>query len=473
MGEPFTASTRFQGISEESSSVIKIKAATDFLIKQLKSLTDGDVAVLSFSDSPQLLFKGDSRDTARLQERIEHVRPSGRTNIGDALLCGLKLPSLDSYRVISFLLISDGLSTTGDPISAAKQCADSRLPITISTILIDPTPEGEEMARAISIGGDVKAVTSSSQLRDAIEKEGQTHEAAVRGIEKKADSPMLSISAAVLALIITLSSLYTTVVERPSVALLSTLAAITTLAAGAFMFVAFRKEDSANGIYKGPHDRDFYVPRSFKYSRLVRSLAIVLSIICIVVSAGLVQVAAARAARDQSKVASVPGNAPTHAPKLPMNLATNARVAANSELSVDYLAKYVCDGNIPKPQSKEDRHQAWCVDTNSVSGPVELRFVWDSPVLIDTIVYYGRTARSLSECWKSASVFVNGITNPIIRIRLEPRHGAQPMMLPVPTLATNVTLEFRTSYGGRFPGASEIQIFSETPADEAPERTVR
>lgn len=468
MSDPFTGSFPPQGVSEESTRTSKIEAAKDYLLKQIHGLPDGDVAVVVFADSPRLLFRGHARETDQAHEPIRKVVAGGNTNIGDALLFGLGQPGLDRYKLISFLLITDGLSTAGNPIAAANQCSESDFPIRISTILIDPTPEGNDLARRISLGGDVKNVTSSTQLREAIGQEEQIHAAKVKAMAKKAELQWITRAGAVLALIVALSTLYTTLVERPSFVLLSTLAALATLIAVGLIFVAFRKEEFTNGLYKGPLETDYYVPRHFKYSRFVRRSALILSGICILISGCLMRVAANRATSTKTSSVAVAVTTPNQRPTslVLINLATNARVVASSEFSDKYSAKFVCDGKIPKIGSGPDVNEVWCVDTNSLLESAKLWFDWDRPVLIDTVVYYGRTARTLDECWRDTRLFVNGMSNPIVKVRLERRDGPQLIMIPQRVLATNVTLEFLNGYGGRYPGASEVQIFSEPPSDE-------
>lgn len=183
MGEPFASSaatSTFSGLTEESAYHTKLEAAKEILLKQLHGLSETDVAIISFSDDAQLVCKGTAEKIKDAHSLINSLTPSGQTNLAAALLFALdNIVISSSYNVISFLVISDGLSNIGNPVQAANKTVQSGFPIRISTILIDPTPEGEQIARAVSIGGDVRAVVSSITLQDAVTDERSAHVAAM------------------------------------------------------------------------------------------------------------------------------------------------------------------------------------------------------------------------------------------------------------------------------------------------------
>ena len=57
---------------------------------------------------------------------------------------------------------------------------------------------------------------------------------------------------------------------------------------------------------------------------------------------------------------------------LPENLAQKARLAASSEFSQNYLAKFICDGKVPVAEGHDDLNQAWCVKGDAVrTGELE------------------------------------------------------------------------------------------------------
>ncbi len=146
--------------------------------------------------------------------------------------------------------------------------------------------------------------------------------------------------------------------------------------------------------------------------------------------------------------------------QLPQNLAAKARISANSQYSKDYEAKFVADGHIPKADAKNDPRRAWCVQGNTHRNGAELTFEWDKPVSVAEIIYYGRTAWFLNECWKDYEIYADGDATPLTKGRLEMRHGPQRISLPKTGTVRRLLLKFTSSYGGLNPGASEIQIFA-------------
>lgn len=148
------------------------------------------------------------------------------------------------------------------------------------------------------------------------------------------------------------------------------------------------------------------------------------------------------------------------------DLAASARISANSEYSTQYLAKFVSDGSVPGPGSHEDPGKAWCVKGNTHRNGAELRFEWGKPVTIGEIVYYGRTAWFMTECWKDYEVLLDDSDRPVMTGRLAQEHGAQRIRLSSPVRARSLTIKFTSSYGGPNPGASEVQIFEKSPSDK-------
>jgi len=144
---------------------------------------------------------------------------------------------------------------------------------------------------------------------------------------------------------------------------------------------------------------------------------------------------------------------------LPENLAPQARISANSRYSADYLPKFVADGKIPNAEARNDPRKAWCVQGNTHRNGAELTFEWDRPVTIAEVVYYGRTAWFLNECWKDYELYIDTEPRPVVTGRLRAMHGPQRISLPGPRTARTIRLKFTSSYGGYNPGASEIQVF--------------
>jgi len=149
----------------------------------------------------------------------------------------------------------------------------------------------------------------------------------------------------------------------------------------------------------------------------------------------------------------------------PENLAPKAKVAANSEYSADYLAKWAVDGKIPAACCKQDTRQAWCVRGSDTKCSGEFTLTWDTPVAVAEIVYFGRTGQLIEECFKDYEVYFDGAAVPAVRGTFEKRHGAQRIPLPKKTVGT-IRIAFLSAYTTTtHPGASEIAVFGSSPTD--------
>lgn len=153
--------------------------------------------------------------------------------------------------------------------------------------------------------------------------------------------------------------------------------------------------------------------------------------------------------------------------KFPENVAAHAQVAVSSSYSDRYVAENLVDGQIPAPMCRADVDKAWCARGADHPPGVTVSFEWPQAVSVATIVYYGRTAFSLSENWKDFELYADDEAAPIVKGQFKAGHGPQPFKLTKPVSATKLTLKLLTNHGGPNPGASEIQIFSVTPPIDA------
>ncbi|MBN2136679.1 MAG: PD40 domain-containing protein [Sedimentisphaerales bacterium] len=152
---------------------------------------------------------------------------------------------------------------------------------------------------------------------------------------------------------------------------------------------------------------------------------------------------------------------------IPENIAPKAKISADSQYSGDYLAKFVADGQIPNADAKNDPQKAWAVQGGTHRNAAELTFQWDTPTPVAEIIYYGRTAWFLSECFKDYELYADDQVAPLLKGRLEARQGPQRITLAEPQHVRKLRLKFTSSYGGPNPGASEIQIFSRALSDDS------
>jgi hypothetical protein len=149
--------------------------------------------------------------------------------------------------------------------------------------------------------------------------------------------------------------------------------------------------------------------------------------------------------------------------ELPQNIAPLAVITATSEHSENYLAKYVADGVIPPVGSKADLKHAWCVKNETAQNHAALTFEWKEPVDVAEIVYFGRTAWFVEECWKNYTVFADN--KEIAKGQFTVKHGGQTIKFP-PKKAKTLKIVFDGSFGGPNPGASEIMIFGSHADDK-------
>lgn len=152
--------------------------------------------------------------------------------------------------------------------------------------------------------------------------------------------------------------------------------------------------------------------------------------------------------------------------ELPENLAPRAKVSASSEYSGDYAAKFAVDGKVPAAGSRADVRQAWCCNGAKAGGQAEFALAWDQPVDVAEIVYWGRTAQLLSECWKDYEVYFDQDAQPSAKGTF--RMVAEPQRIAVAKRRSQkVRLKFLSGYeGGQNHGASEIAVYASRPSDE-------
>jgi len=158
---------------------------------------------------------------------------------------------------------------------------------------------------------------------------------------------------------------------------------------------------------------------------------------------------------------------------IPENLARTARVAATSEHSAPHRAEFAVDGQIPAAGSQAaDRQAAWCVHKATSGDAADFTLEWPEAIPVAEIVYWGRTAWFMTECFKQYEVYLDGAGEPAARGVLGMIHGPQRIKLPSQPVR-RLTIKFLSSYGGPNPGASEIQVFGHPLSDRDLARLAR
>ncbi|MGL6196986.1 MAG: discoidin domain-containing protein [Thermoguttaceae bacterium] len=149
------------------------------------------------------------------------------------------------------------------------------------------------------------------------------------------------------------------------------------------------------------------------------------------------------------------------------NLAFSAKISASTEYDGNFRAENVADGIVPGELCKHDEKMAWCVPGNQANFQGWIMFEWDEPQTIAEVVYFGRTAMILDECFRDFELFTDNNKEPVLTGTLERKHGPQRITLPNPVKAKSIRLNFLNAHTTKYnPGASEIAIFSEIPTKE-------
>ncbi|MDR3232105.1 MAG: discoidin domain-containing protein, partial [Planctomycetaceae bacterium] len=151
------------------------------------------------------------------------------------------------------------------------------------------------------------------------------------------------------------------------------------------------------------------------------------------------------------------------------NIAPKAKVSATSEYDGNYSARFALDGIVPNALSQQDVKTAWVVNgaLSRQNGGATFRLEWDTPQSVAEVVYFGRTAMILDECFKDYEIFINDNETAVAKGTLLKKHGAQRITLSEPKTTQSLTIKFLNSYTSRYnPGASEIAVYSEIPGDK-------
>ncbi len=178
MGDPFTGKKEFTGRSKTSKAAIKLDAAKQALLEHLRGLgSPSDIALIEFTSSASAVFDGSSDDLKGIQHVLDSLQAEDGTDISAALdLAAEYERTIQNILTVRVLVISDGLSDRERAETAARKLAARR--VIIDLILIDPTEEGEAVARAITAwNGSFWAVTSQEELSEQVKTAGEQERA--------------------------------------------------------------------------------------------------------------------------------------------------------------------------------------------------------------------------------------------------------------------------------------------------------
>ena len=147
------------------------------------------------------------------------------------------------------------------------------------------------------------------------------------------------------------------------------------------------------------------------------------------------------------------------AEQMARNLAPRARITASANAE---HASAVVDGEVPMAGSRGGA--TWTVPNDKL--PATLTFTWEQPIRVASLAYYARTTWGL-ENFKDYQVYVDDAGKPVARGAFRRGHGPQLVHLPEPVRARKLTLKFLSGEGKRHSGASEVQVFTSRPSQEA------
>nr|MCS5540342.1 hypothetical protein [Roseibacillus sp.] len=157
-----------------------------------------------------------------------------------------------------------------------------------------------------------------------------------------------------------------------------------------------------------------------------------------------------------------------------VNLAASAKITASSESEGQKLAAgAIADGRIAPALSQHlefypnsQGAKSWAVNGEVAEDKGELVLEWKEPVMVQEIVYFGRTTWLLEECFKDYEIFVDDQAEPVAKGAFEKRHGGQRVTIERRAVR-KLTLRFLNSHGGPNPGAAEILVLDEKLSDAA------
>lgn len=176
MADPFTGlgPADVKGRTRLTDESSKWAAAARVVRDEVASLADGQrVCVIAFNDVAETVFDGTPAQAQALEAALAGITPTGGTELADALDAAFALASASGDAQVSVIVISDGLADEKKSGHAAAALA-VRVGM-IEVMLIDPTPEGYAVAKAVAVRGRVTSVVSADELRLLGQEASQRH----------------------------------------------------------------------------------------------------------------------------------------------------------------------------------------------------------------------------------------------------------------------------------------------------------
>ncbi len=142
-----------------------------------------------------------------------------------------------------------------------------------------------------------------------------------------------------------------------------------------------------------------------------------------------------------------------------VNHAPLAKVTANSQYSEAYAPAGAVNGVIMPALCGDDTGRAWCVKGDETGNAGTFTLAWDVPVEACEVVYFGRTAFFMEECFREYAVYLDDAKTPAAAGIFEKKHGPQRITFPKQAVR-KIRLEFTSAHEGAInAGAAEIMVF--------------
>jgi hypothetical protein len=285
MGSGFSVGKNSAEFEDIKNYNRKIDGAKDQAAKLVSTIRSGDtVTLIAFSDIAITLTMDPISDKNAAVSAMSAIEPSGGTNVDAAFHLVLdRAKELDlkiSYRYVNVILISDGLSNQGDPVTAAHDIADEDF--RISTILIDPTEDGQNLAKEISIGGRVHLVGSTKNIEDACHVEQKWHDKRVKS--DRSALTFITLIASATALLSAISGGIAYKILDNLLIGVSIFGAVAMILIALYLPFRYFAIEEYLGLYKNANSTEREIKKRFIYSRTKRICAICISAILILVA---------------------------------------------------------------------------------------------------------------------------------------------------------------------------------------------
>jgi hypothetical protein len=167
MGDPFVVppEDRPPGRFWVTEAATKWLAAKAAVLEEVAGLDPAEeVCVISFDEAASLTFEGRAGDAGRLRSALDALTPDGGTDVAAALdAAGEHMGRCGADATTSVEVVSDGLSELDKAQAAAGRLGERAGRIDV--VLIDPTTEGQAVARAVAVRGRVFSVSGAAELR--------------------------------------------------------------------------------------------------------------------------------------------------------------------------------------------------------------------------------------------------------------------------------------------------------------------